>query len=491
MQSFEYGKVDNILTRLEDTAGKYPEKTAFMDSEKKVSFEEVLLKARAVGTYLLKKNIADRPVAVMLGRSVDTIIVFLGVVCSGHAYAPVGTDIPDERRYKILKKCNPAFIIDERNVKDALDEKIDHRLLDKVRERMTVTDPLYVIFTSGSSGDPKGVITSQLSLMNYISSYTRMMGIDSHDLLASQSPLDYIAAIRDIYVPIFTGAGDVLIPKEYFMQPEVLFNYLNEKKVTCISWSTSAMSVLSKLKAFKDAKPEYVDKVCFSGSVMSPLVLREWQTELPDALFVNQYGPTETTASCTYQKIDHLVEEDEVIPIGVPYDNYRVFLLSEDNRNVETGEEGEIAVGGVGVTYGYINDPERTEAAFIRNPLQSAFYDRIYKTGDIGVFREDGVLMYHGRRDRQIKYMGHRVELDEIESAAGAAGIRSAAALYDEKKENLWLFYEGEMSVRDVSLKLREKLPGFMVPRKIKNMEALPLLPNGKTDFNVLKNMIN
>ena len=275
------------------------------------------------------------------------------------------------------------------------------------------------------------------------------------------------------------------------MQPDVLFDFLNERRVSCVGWSTSAISILTKLKAFKDKKPEYLRKICFSGSVMSGAVLRKWQEELPDAVFVNQYGPTETTASCTYYKVDHTVTEDEIIPIGVPYPDYRVFLISEDDGPVGKGEEGEIAVAGAGVTLGYINDPDRTAAAFTSNPLEKAFDERIYRTGDIGVFREDGLLLFHGRKDRQIKHMGHRVELDEIESAAAASGIERSAALYDPEKENLWLFYEGEIDMRTLSLSLREKLPGFMVPRKIKSMDALPLLPNGKTDFNTLKSMIH
>ncbi len=491
MRSFDNGNVKNILTWLEDIAGKYPEKPAYIDREKYVTFGEVLLKARAVGTYIIRRNTAEGPVAVSLRRSVDAIIVFLGVVYSGHAYAPIDSGLPADRRDRILGKLRNSFSIDDSMVSELFSEKIDHRLLDVVRRKMTVTDPLYVIFTSGSSGDPKGVITSHLSLMNYIESYSGVMGIDSDDVLAAQSPLDYIAAIRDIYVPLLTGASDVLIPKEYFMQPDILFDYMNERKVSCIGWSTSAISVLTKLKAFNDSRPEFLKKICFSGSVMSGAVLRKWQEELPDALFVNQYGPTETTASCSYYRLDHVVSEDEVIPIGVPYDNYKLFLLSDKNGPVKQGEEGEIAVGGIGVTLGYINDPERTRAAFIQNPLQPSYDDRIYKTGDLGAFREDGMLMFRGRRDRQIKHMGHRVELDEIESAAAASGIEVSGAVYDEEKENIWLFYEGEMSVREVSLKLRERLPGFMVPRKIRNLEKLPVLPNGKTDFNTLKFMIN
>ncbi len=491
MQSFNGKNIKNVLDLLEDAAGKFTVKTAYSDQEKSISFEEVLLKARAVGTYLLKNNTGEGPVAVMLKRSVDTIVVFLGVVYSGHAYAPVGLDIPDERREKILKRLKPSFIIDEAMLPDIFNERIDRALLDEKRKDILMSDPLYVIFTSGSGGDPKGVITSHLSLLNYIEGYTGVMGIDPGDVMAAQSPLDYIAAIRDIYVPLFTGAQDVLVPKEFFMQPDVLFDFLNERRVSCVGWSTSAISILTKLKAFKDKKPEYLRKICFSGSVMSGAVLRKWQEELPDAVFVNQYGPTETTASCTYYKVDHTVTEDEIIPIGVPYPDYRVFLISEDDGPVGKGEEGEIAVAGAGVTLGYINDPDRTAAAFTSNPLEKAFDERIYRTGDIGVFREDGLLLFHGRKDRQIKHMGHRVELDEIESAAAASGIERSAALYDPEKENLWLFYEGEIDMRTLSLSLREKLPGFMVPRKIKSMDALPLLPNGKTDFNTLKSMIH
>ena len=480
-----------VLSWLEAMAGKHPEKDVYIEDGRSLNFSEVLNKARAVGSYLLKKDLESGPVAVILERSVIEIPVFLGVAYSGRTYAPVGTDIPEDRKEKILKRLKPAYVFDEKDLEEAFNTAIDDKALQMVRERAALTDPLYVIFTSGSSGEPKGVITSHLSLMNYIRAYSSVMEIGEGDIMAAQSPLDYIAAIRDIYVPLLTGASDVLIPKEYFMQPDVLFEYMNEHKVSAVSWSTSAITVLTRLGAFKDTKLKYLKKICFSGSVMSGSVLKYWQKELPDTVFINQYGPTETTASCTYYKLDHEVSEDEVIPIGVPYDNYRVFLLSDDGKAVKDGEEGEIAVSGIGVTLGYINDRERTDLSFIQNPLNSAFDERIYKTGDIGVIREDGMLIYKGRRDRQIKYMGHRVELDEIELAAASFGITECAALYQEEKELLWLFYAGDMSVRDVAVDLRKKLPGFMVPRKIKKLDALPVLPNGKTDIRSLRSMVN
>ncbi len=481
---------NTVIKWLKEAAEHFPEEKAYSDREKSLTFKEVYDKAAAVGTYLCKKDLPNESVAVILDRSVDTIAAFLGVAFSGRSYAPVGKDIPEERKSGILKTLNPSFILSDENIEEAFLTEPDFGILERALEGVTASDPLYIVFTSGSQGRPKGVITSHLSLMNYISAYTEVMGITKDDRMASQSPLDYIAAIRDIYVPLLTGAGDVLVPKEFFMQPASLFSFLNENRVSVIAWSTSALAILSKLNAFEGQKPEYIKKVCFSGSVMQGRILRQWQEELEGARFVNQYGPTETTASCTYYVIDHKAEPDEVIPIGVPYKNYKVFLLSPDGKEVPAGEEGEITVGGPGVTLGYINDPERTEAAFIRNPLNPSYYERVYKTGDIGVIREDGLLEFKGRKDRQVKYLGHRVELDEIEAAASAGGIELSAALYNDKKEQLWLFYAGEFEVKDVALILRERLPGFMVPRKIKRVDALPQLPNGKTDFTALKSMI-
>lgn len=481
---------NSVILWLKRAAEKYPEREAYKDEGSSLTFSETLKIAGSVGTWLLKKDIPEGPVAIMLEKKPETVAVFLGTAYSGHAYAPVGTDIPEDRKEKILKRLNPSFIIDEKNVEEALKCSADQELLTKALKKTAATDPLYIIFTSGSGGDPKGVLTSHLSLMNYITSFSKVMGVTEDDVLTSQSPLDYIAAIRDIYIPLLTGASDLLVPKEFFMQPERLFSYLNENRASCMFWSVSAFTILSKLKALKSGKPEYVNKVCFSGSVMSPLCLREWQDSLEDAVFVNQYGPTETTASCTYQVVDHKVNENEVIPAGKPFDNYRVFLLSPDGKRVKTGEEGEITVGGAGVTLGYINDPERTGNAYVQNPLITSYRDIVYKTGDLGVMDEDNVLYFHGRKDRQIKYLGHRVELDEIEAAAVSSGISSSAAFYDEKKEQLWLFYEDDFDKKEVALKLRERLPGFMVPRKIERVDPFPRLPNGKTDLTELKNMI-
>ena len=259
-----------------------------------------------------------------------------------------------------------------------------------------------------------------------------------------------------------------------------------------LGWSVSALTVPAALGAFECSAPQHLRKVCFSGSVMPCSCLRQWQLALPEARFVNQYGPTEATASCTYYVVPGLVEDTDVLPIGRPYPHYEVFLLSERNEAVPDGEIGEICVKGPILALGYYNSREKTAESFLQNPLNHAYDERIYKTGDLGHFAPDGNLMFHGRKDRQVKHLGHRVELGEIDlAAAKVPGVEDCCALYDQAHEQIWLFYTGEgVTKRDIAVALRADLPGFMVPRKIEQLDAMPRLDNGKTNMRALAERI-
>ena len=527
----------NVLEWLEATVEKYPDKPAFSDTESSITFAQVYDIARNTGAYLIEKLGVDRtPVAVFAGRKMVTPAYFLGVVYAGRPYAPIDASLPDKRIEKILENLCPRAIVADRgslehvesiveelakaedferpqifaaedisrfeqvvcadsnckiseSVGDAVTDSENDTLV-AVRRQMSMTDPLYIIYTSGSTGNPKGVMTSHLSLMTYINAYCDVMHIEESDVLGNQSPLDYIAAIRDIYLPLKTGCSTAIIPKEYFMEPNALFDYMNEKKVSSVGWSVSAFTILTSLGAFEEVGLKSLRKICFSGSVMPCRVLRKWQENLPEAHFVNQYGPTEATASCTYYSVDHTVEEDEVLPIGQAYDNYRVFLIDEHGNEPAVGEQGEICVCGPILALGYYNDWKRTDAAFTLNPLNKAYPERMYRTGDYGRLDEDGILHFCGRMDRQIKHMGHRVELDEVEHAANVVeGVAESCVIYNKAKEVLILFYTGDCDRRSLALALRDELPGFMVPRKIKKLEQLPKLPNGKYDMKKLEEM--
>ena len=494
----------SVLCRLNAAAEKYPEKTAFKDPEKSLTFGEFNDLTKSIGTYLAGFVQPGSPVVVMSGRHVYTPACFLGAVRAGCFYAPMDGDMPVTRLNQILSVIkSEVMLVDKAHLEiaqslnfdgkmvvmeDIMSTPADEDLLNIREGGIVCTSPLYVIFTSGSTGVPKGVITSHQSLMTYIDSVGKVLSIDDTDVLGNQSPLDYIAAIRDIYLPITFGAQTFIIPKNEFAVPTQLFDTLNNEKITALCWSVAGVELPAKLGAFDVSKPEYLKKLCFSGSVMPCKYLKIWQENLPDVLYVNQYGPTEATASCTYYVVNEKVDDDTVLPIGKPYDNYRVFLLNEDNTPTEQGKIGEICVTGPILALGYYGNAEYTEKSFIQNPLNNNYRELIYKTGDLGSFDSDGLLRFHGRKDRQIKHLGHRIELGEIEETAKKIdGVTDCCSLYNKPKEHLYLFYTGGATSKDIVLYFRKNMPAFMVPRKLVNLDKLPTLPNGKLDMQTLK----
>ena len=497
----------SVLDWLERTSSRYAEKNMFSDGETTLTFADINRISDSVGTYLCTKIAPQHPVVVMSARRATTPAAFLGVVKAGCFYAPIDATMPVSRLNQILSVIQAEIMLVDRAFadlaaqlnfigeivvfEDVMDTPADAALLQKARGAIISTSPLYVIFTSGSTGVPKGVITSHESLMRYIDAVGTVLGITEDDILGNQSPFDYIAAVRDIYLPVHLGASTVVVPKSEFAMPVKLFDTLNRNGVTVICWSVAGLDLPVKLNAFAEVKPQTLKKICFSGSAISAKTLRAWQDALPDALFVNQYGPTEATASCTYYVVPGKVEDGEVLPIGVPYKNYGILLLNEDHTATAPGEIGEICVTGASVTLGYYGAPEKTAESFIQNPLHSNYREIIYKTGDLGRMREDGNLEFHGRKDRQIKHMGHRIELGEIEATAmRVEGVSECVSLYLKEKELLYLFYTGTATAKEITLYFRSVLPAFMVPRKLVALPDMPRLPNGKTDMQALRQMM-
>lgn len=493
----------SVLNWLDHIVQVFPDKTAFTDSNGSVTFGELDRMSKSIGTFLAGKVSGAEPVVVMSGRTVITPAVFLGVVRAGCFYAPMDATMPVSRLNQILNVIKSKIMLVDRDhvdvanrldfdgeiviIDDIVNTPANEDLLLRASAGLLPTSPLYVIFTSGSTGVPKGVITSHESLMYYIDAVCKVLDMREDDIMGNQSPFDYIAAVRDIYIPLKTGASTVIIPKNEFSLPTQLFETLNRHKVTTLCWSVAGIELPAKFGEF-EVKPEYLRKVCFSGSVMPCKYLKVWQQCLPDVLFVNQYGPTEATASCTYYVVEDEVEDSTVLPIGKPYENYGILLLNEDNTATAPGELGEICVKGPVLALGYYGDPQRTAESFIQNPLNPNYRELIYKTGDLGRWREDGNLEFHGRKDRQIKHMGHRIELGEIEKTASELpGVSECVALYHKEKEFLYLFYVGEAASKEIVIHFRTVLPAFMAPRKLVKLDTLPRLPNGKPDMQTLK----
>ncbi len=511
----------NVLEMLENTAIRFSDKTAFADPFDSITFNELSGLSQKIATLFLKgiKTAPLRmemPVAFYLEKSVKAMPAVFGTVYAGGFYCFIDIRQPKERVKKILEVLDPAIIItDQHNIEnlsdiidgeEALYKKVillselieaaenetkDEQLLCRARNAFYDQMPLYVNFTSGSTGTPKGVLVGHRSVIDFITEFTSVFDINETDTLANQAPFDFDVSVKDVYSGLFTGAKVQLIPRDYFSSPVVLMDYLTDNEVTVLIWAVSAMCFVSIMNGLEYRTPEKIRKVMFSGELMPVKQLNKWRKYLPSAEFVNLYGPTEITCNCTYYIIDREFEKDEIIPIGIPFRNEKVFLLDEDKPVNKPGEKGEICVGGTALAIGYYKDTEKTAEVFVQNPLNNRYYERIYRTGDLGAYDEDGNLVYYSRKDFQIKHLGQRIELMDIEvSAMAVEGVERACALYDMKRKKIILFYEGDIEKDELSESLHGKLPSFMLPGKTIRLHKLPLNKNGKIDRKALEEYV-
>ena len=510
----------NITDMLDRSADLYPDRIAFSDPSKSITFEELQRKAKQAACAFLSGNVlpmADqgRAVAFYMEKSVDAIIIMMAGAYIGAYYSFVDVRQPADRAGRVISILDPVIVItDNENEKglqeilsgsaktpvsnirkileDTQNTPIDSVLLSKRRGEFYDLLPLYVNFTSGSTGDPKGVLVSHRSVIDFIEVFTKDFGINDSDIIANQAPFDFDVSVKDIYSGLYTGAQVMLIPREYFSNPSVLMDYLCDGNVTVIIWAVSAMCFVSIMNGLEYRIPDRLRMIMFSGEQMPVKQLNKWRKFLPEATYINLYGPTEITCNCTYHILDREYEKGENIPIGLPFENEKVFLLDDrDNPVTNPGVEGEICVSGTCLAIGYLKNEEKTDAAFVQNPLNKDYYERIYRTGDLGRYDEDGRLYYISRKDFQIKHMGQRIELGEIENAAmSAEGVERACCLYDEKKQRICLAYSGTAQKESVSESMRIKLPPYMIPGKTVQLDCLPLNKNGKIDRNALKEVL-
>jgi len=493
----------NILDMLDRSAERYPDRIAFGDPDGEVAFAQLREQAAVIGTALAAKlhdAAVCRPVGFYLEKSCLAMAGMLGAVAARGFYSVLDPRQPQARTEKILETLRPAVLLTDDihydkakelqydgevcRIGDLLKGSADPALLAAIRAAAVDTDPLYVNFTSGSTGTPKGVVVCHRSVIEFIDHFTAIFGIRSDDILANQAPFDFDVSVKDIYSGLYTGARVQLIPREYFVAPGKLMDYLADNHVTVLVWAVSAMCFVSIMNGLDYRTPQTVRMVMFSGEVMPVRQLKIWQKYLPDAVYVNLYGPTEITCNCSYYILDRPFGDAEAIPAGRPFPNEKVFLLDEENREVtESGKQGEICVCGTALALGYYGDPERTAQAFMQNPLNPYYNEMMYRTGDIGKYDEDGLLVYVSRKDFQIKYMGHRIELGEIESNAMARdGVTRACCLYDAEKKRLILFYTGNRDKAELMKELRTVLPQFMLPNRLLPLEEMPMTKNGKID---------
>ena len=519
--------VKNVLEYLEASEIRFPEKTAYSDRNGSLTFRSFAAAARRIGSCLAGKGLKGQPAAVFMTKSADMIAGFMGIVYAGGFYCPVDVTMPEDRIRTIFSVLKPAVLLVKREDREKAQRLIENRegsrtgdqegsrtgdqteivifedaaeteedpvLLQRIRRSAVDSDPLYVLFTSGSTGVPKGVLVPHRVIINNMEWLEKEYAFTENEVLGNQVPFYFDVSDHDIYSVMKFGCSMVIVPPEYFAFPARLVQFLNEYRVTAVFWVPFALCMAANLDAFRKEKPEYLRYIFFAGEVMPVKQLNYWRRHLPDAVYANMYGPTETYV-CTYYNVDREFADDEALPIGFPCSYVDVLVLDEENRPVlpenADGRQGELCVRGCTLALGYYNSPGKTAERFVQNPLRKEWPETIYRTGDMVTWNERGELVFLSRKDFQIKHLGYRIELGEIETAAGALGnVRDCACIYDSGKKMILLIYSGEeLSRKEMLSQLSEKLPKYMLPNRLIHMEALPRNANGKIDRKELQKL--
>jgi len=490
----------SVSQYLRVSAKEYPNHTALIDEKMRLSFEDVLRAAEKMAFEFHKVGVFKKPMVVYMEKSVNAVIAMLGVALSGNYYTIIDTQMPQNRIDKIIEIYNPCLVIADSNSYDKavlLDREVvnyddvqKRELTDNekavVREtegKIIDTDILYVLFTSGSTGVPKGVIITHRSVIDYIEWVSDTFLVNHGSVIGNQAPLYFDNSVLDIYSSIRNGATLHLISRILYSFPVRLLQYIEEQKINTIFWVPTILARIADMNILERFNIDCLNTILFAGEVMPTRQLKAWIRRLPNTTFANLYGPTEITVDCTYYIVDRELEDEESVPIGFSCANSDVIVLNEKNELVKTSEKGELCVRGSSLALGYYNDPEKTKEAFVQNPLNDLYSEKIYRTGDIVHYNERGELVFDGRRDSQIKHSGHRIELGEIEAAVSAnSSIKTNCCLHNSDKDEIVLFYVGEIMENDLKRFLETMLPTYMLPNKYIEIEEMPLNLNGKID---------
>lgn len=498
--------IKNILEYFEKTLAEAPEKTAVRDSGREITFSALAQRALALAALLRARSggTVRRPAAVYLPKSIECIVGDLGIVYSGNAYMNLDVKTPVQRIQNILELVEPLFVITDESHQKALsavwpearmiliDGEIpdagaeEERDIRQALEGIIDTDPLCLINTSGSTGTPKSVVLNHRNFIDYTTWAVETLELRRSDTAGSIAPVVFDHFSYEFCLMLVRGCTLLLIPESYSSFPAKLLQFVAEEHATYLFWVPTIMVNVANMDLLARIPLPDVRMVWFAGEVFPTKQFNYWRRMLPQAVFVNLYGPTEIAVDCTYYVAERPLRDDEPIPIGRPCRNTDVLILNSEDRPVHPGEEGELCVRGSSLAMGYYNNPEKTAEVFVQNPLNSAYPELIYRTGDIVYVNDRGEIVYKGRNDSLIKHMGKRIELGEIEHIVinTLQLVKNGCAVYNDEKREIVFFYESPEALEPAALRreIGKQLPRYMIPGRFVHMEQLPRNTNGKID---------
>ncbi|MEG2062556.1 MAG: amino acid adenylation domain-containing protein [Kiritimatiellia bacterium] len=499
----------------DETVAQCGSRVAVVEGDSSITFSSLHQRETLLSRKItqLVKGVVACPIAVFIPKSIDVITADLAILHTGNAYMNLDVKLPAERFHNILSKTVPRLIItnakwlptltalgaidvpvwvmDEHAEVDAGVSSVQNDGWRKVID----TDPLCIINTSGSTGTPKGVVLNHRSFFDFMDCAIETWKLEHLETMGSLSPSIFDIFSFELSMLIQKGTTLVLIPEMWAMFPVKILELLERHQVSFIFWVPTIMVNIANLGILEKIPPKTLRMIWFAGEVFPTKQFNQWRKALPQARFVNLYGPIEITLDCTWYEVIREISDDEPLPIGFPCRNTEVMILTADNQLAQEGEEGELCVRGSSLAMGYYNNSEKTSEAFVQNPLNQLYPELIYRTGDIAYRNQQGEIIFRGRKDSMIKHSGYRIELGEIEHVVinTLKLFQNACVVYHHARKEITLIYEAEKEV-DIAMTRKTMATVFtkyMIPTVFIRMDALPRGGTGKVDRALLNRLVN
>ncbi|MGB8343746.1 MAG: amino acid adenylation domain-containing protein [Ktedonobacteraceae bacterium] len=491
--------VSSIPGLIARQAATTPNATALLSGKLVMSYRDLNQRSNQLAHRLKELGVgANTLVACYLERSFDLVVALLAILKAGGAYVPLDPAYPTERVAFMLADTGAPVLLTQSSLVTRLPSTVptvicldvDESFTDLPRTALPVcssaNDLAYVIYTSGSTGRPKGVLVTHDSLLNLLSWHQKAFAVTAADKATQVASPAFDAVGWELWPYLTIGASVTFIPEDVRLSPVTLRNWLIEQGITITFLPTALAESVIAL--------QWPTSTALRFLLTGADTLRRYPSPALPFAFINNYGPTEATVVTTSGRILPAAHSDQPPSIGRPITNMHVYLLDEQLRQVPTGEQGELYIGGVGLAQGYLNRPDLTAERFILHPFSDNPHDRLYKTGDLARSLPDGQLAFLGRIDQQIKLRGYRIEPEEIMAALNEhPAVQTSLVIArdfsaDDKRLVAYLILHPGAALNESELRsmLAARLPDYMIPSAFVQLDALPLTLNGKIDTSAL-----